>query len=115
MISILGGGMYVKSNNVWYVKGIFSAFAIDDEGSCDWSNYGVYTKVSEYIDWIDEVMTDFPSSLSDLQYNKNIPVTKPYNDSSEMSVAKIPLVAMPQPFRSFRTDFHCNYKIVMDV
>lgn len=105
---ILGGGLFVKTNDVWYVRGIFSAFAIDDDGSCDWSNYGIFTKVDAFNEWIEEVMRQYSQSKM-IQYNptaSRVTSTKP--TVSELSF--VPSISTPQPFRNHRTSLQCNYQ-----
>lgn len=47
-----GGGLFVKSGDVFYLKGIVSASLIKDS-QCDVSNFALYTNVIKFIDWID--------------------------------------------------------------
>lgn len=47
-----GAGLFIRHNNVFYLKGIVSASLIDKEGKCDVNNVAVYTEVSKFIDWI---------------------------------------------------------------
>lgn len=96
----------MKSSGVWYVQGIFSAYAIDDDGGCDWSNYGVFTKVDAFYNWIEDIKKQFPESfsvksLSTSTISSTMPTTDIY----------IPRVfSSPHPFRTFRTNLQCTYQ-----
>lgn len=58
----LGGGYFVSSNNVWYLRGIFASFAINEDGTCDISKPAIFTDILEFKDWVDEIMKKFPSN-----------------------------------------------------
>lgn len=47
-----GGGMYIESNGVFFIRGIISASLLK-AGKCDVSNYASYTDVVQYKSWIE--------------------------------------------------------------
>lgn len=46
-----GGGLFVKSNGAFYVKGLVSASLVRD-GKCDVSNFSIFTDISQFYSWI---------------------------------------------------------------
>ncbi|XP_071639428.1 uncharacterized protein [Temnothorax longispinosus] len=62
-----GGGLVFKTNNLWYLRGIVSdticrgTMRGDFHGTksfhCDYYIYSLYTEISRYIPWIQDVMT----------------------------------------------------------
>lgn len=94
LFAILGGGFFVESNGVWFIRGIFSAFIIDEDGNCDASKYGVYTKVNAFADWINDIMKKYPSSVS---------------SSINSTVTNAVRIAAPQLMHSLSTSLHCSY------
>lgn len=49
-----GGGIFIRVNDVYFLKGIVSSSLIKD-GGCDVSNNAIYTNVLKFRDWIDNV------------------------------------------------------------
>lgn len=49
-----GGGFFVSIKNVWFINGIVSASFLTSEKHCDVSKYALYTKLSDFKDWITE-------------------------------------------------------------
>lgn len=47
-----GGGLFVKSGDAFYLKGLISASLVK-QGKCDVSNFALYTNVNKFTDWID--------------------------------------------------------------
>lgn len=47
-----GSGLYVKSNNVFYLGGLVSSSLTSVEGGCDVTHYALYTNCLKFIDWI---------------------------------------------------------------
>lgn len=48
-----GGGLFIKVNGVFYLKGIVSSSLIKD-GGCDVSKNAVYTNVPKFNDWVEK-------------------------------------------------------------
>ncbi len=46
------GGLMVKDNGKWTIRGIVSAAVRGADGSCDLENYVIFTDVARNIDWI---------------------------------------------------------------
>lgn len=46
-----GGGLFVKFNNAFYLKGLVSA-SLTNQGQCDVTNFAIYTNVEKYVEWI---------------------------------------------------------------
>lgn len=55
ILLILGGGFFVKVNSIWILKGIVSASLVDSDLNCVLEKPAIYTKVSDYIEWIKNV------------------------------------------------------------
>ncbi|XP_011705942.1 PREDICTED: coagulation factor IX-like, partial [Wasmannia auropunctata] len=57
-----GGGLVVKTNNTWYLRGIVSVSlgTIQDGGiaHCDNNLYTLYTEVSRHVPWIQQVISN---------------------------------------------------------
>jgi len=50
---IVGGGFYFEAiANTFIVRGIVSASYATSNGSCDLSQYAVFTNVAKFSDWI---------------------------------------------------------------
>lgn len=49
-----GGGLFVRVNGVYYLKGIVSSSLVKNS-ECDVSNNAVYTNVLKFTDWIDKI------------------------------------------------------------
>lgn len=47
-----GGGMFIKFNGVYYLRGIVSSSLVRDDDSCDVDNYAVFTNVLKFKTWI---------------------------------------------------------------
>ncbi|XP_046750344.1 uncharacterized protein LOC124413666 [Diprion similis] len=71
-----GGGLVFEQNHLWYVLGIVSiGFGVDTssgEWTCDKNSYSRYTKVSNYVTWIQDVMFN-------LERNKSHPPCESHN------------------------------------
>jgi hypothetical protein len=52
-----GGGLAIKINNVFYLRGIVSSSLIRDF-SCDLENYSIFTNVLKFKDWIKNIESD---------------------------------------------------------
>lgn len=48
-----GGGFFVEDNGVWYLQGIVSSSLLTNVKTCDVNKYTLYTKVNEFLSWID--------------------------------------------------------------
>ncbi|XP_046750438.1 uncharacterized protein LOC124413710 isoform X1 [Diprion similis] len=70
-----GGGLVFMKNDLWYVMGIVSVgLGVDTssgEKTCDKYSYSLYTKVSTYMTWIQDV-------IFELEQHKSYPVCRPY-------------------------------------
>lgn len=69
-----GGGLFVKTGNVFLLKGIVSASLIN-LGQCDVTNFAIYTNVDKFIDWIQNPTEELlsagqPAPQSQSSYNK---------------------------------------------
>lgn len=54
---IIGGGFFIEENGVWFVQGIVSSAIVSGKTkSCDASKYSLYTKVNEYLSWINDII-----------------------------------------------------------
>ncbi|CRL03691.1 CLUMA_CG016762, isoform A [Clunio marinus] len=51
-----GGGLYMKVNIKWFIKGIFSSSLLTDEGMCDVESYSIFTDVAKFANWIAKEM-----------------------------------------------------------
>lgn len=51
-----GGGFYIKTKDVWNVRGIVSGSLSDNVLGCDINKFQFYTNVARYIEWITKVM-----------------------------------------------------------
>lgn len=82
-----GGGLFVKSGNVFYLKGLVSA-SLTNLGQCDVTNFALYTNVDKFIEWIEnpteELSVPQHSSASKPSYSQPKPsYSKPsYTQSS---------------------------------
>jgi hypothetical protein len=47
-----GSGMFIKHNNIFFLRGIVSASLFDVQGNCDVTNYAIYTNVQKFTAWI---------------------------------------------------------------
>lgn len=54
--------MYVKINEVYYLKGLVSASLLK-QGECDVSNFALFTDVNKFLDWIDVPSEQLTSTL----------------------------------------------------
>ena len=50
-----GSGLFVKKDDKFYLRGIASAALFDREYGCDINNYGVFTDVTKFEDWLSEM------------------------------------------------------------
>jgi hypothetical protein len=53
-----GGGIVYRINGNWKLIGIISASLYDPETFCDLENYALFTDVSKFIYWIDQIMLE---------------------------------------------------------
>jgi len=53
-----GGGVFVMSGNVYYLRGIVSSSLRDAHHECDVDNYSVFTNVLKFNDWIQGIPTE---------------------------------------------------------
>lgn len=51
-----GGGLYIESKNVFYLRGIVSSALLDRSLKCDVNAYSIYTDVTKFNDWIDSII-----------------------------------------------------------
>ncbi|CRL03695.1 CLUMA_CG016244, isoform A [Clunio marinus] len=51
-----GGGLYMKANIKWFIKGIVSSSLFTDEGMCDVEKYSIFTDVAKFSNWIAKEM-----------------------------------------------------------
>lgn len=60
--AIAGGGLYVKVNNVWFIRGIVSSSLLVG-GVCDVTRNALYTQISSFADWINrKLLSAVPSN-----------------------------------------------------
>ncbi|XP_070501523.1 uncharacterized protein [Chironomus tepperi] len=52
-----GNGLFVTDGTTYYLRGIVSASLLNVNRECDVDNYSVFTDVTKYIDWINNVST----------------------------------------------------------
>jgi len=50
-----GGGLFVSYKNVYYLRGIVSSSLSDSELGCNVNTYALYTNVTQFINWIDNI------------------------------------------------------------
>jgi len=64
-----GGGLVFKQHELWYLRGIVSVSLglIQDGGNthCDNNLYSLYTDISRYISWIQDVITKIEQNQTD--------------------------------------------------
>lgn len=53
-----GGGFFVKFRGVWTLKGMVSVSPFKSTGECDVNRFALYTKVTDYADWIRTTIND---------------------------------------------------------
>ena len=55
---LLGGGLFVKKTNIWYLLGIVSFSALRDYGKpyCSTNDYGVFVSVHKFAGWLDQYL-----------------------------------------------------------
>lgn len=53
-----GGGLYVKYNGAYYLRGVVSASLLDANDECDVYSYAIYTNVKLFNNWIQSVSVD---------------------------------------------------------
>ncbi|KAJ8711201.1 hypothetical protein PYW07_008443 [Mythimna separata] len=54
-----GGGMFVKMDGVWYLRGLLSlVVALPDDKRCDPSHYAIFTDLAKFLPWIYTTVTD---------------------------------------------------------
>lgn len=53
-MSQTGGGFFVNLNDVWFIRGVLSKSFVSGFKRCDFSGPAIYTKVSDYLDWINQ-------------------------------------------------------------
>ncbi|XP_070504687.1 chymotrypsin-like protease CTRL-1 [Chironomus tepperi] len=68
-----GSGLYVKSGETYYLRGLVSASLITLKRTCDVNNYAIYTKISEYYNWI-AGETSLGSGQSNNNQISNVPI-----------------------------------------
>jgi secreted trypsin-like serine protease len=47
-----GGGLMLKLNGQWILRGIVSVALIGNDGYCDANNFVVFTDVAQFVPWI---------------------------------------------------------------
>lgn len=47
-----GSGLYIKSGNTYYLRGIVSASFFTSEGTCDVNDYAIFTSVPDYYNFV---------------------------------------------------------------
>lgn len=57
-----GSGLFVHVNNVFYLRGLVSSSLNDIEIGCDVNKYSVYTNVTRFIKWINNIQVSKLSS-----------------------------------------------------
>ncbi|CRL03694.1 CLUMA_CG016754, isoform A [Clunio marinus] len=89
---ISGGGLYMKANVKWFIKGIILSSLHTDEEICDDESYSVFTDVTKFTNWIAKefaIETDMTCKF-DLHremytcYPKNLVIQQPYVKVSVM-------------------------------
>lgn len=53
-----GGGLIIKDQDKWYLRGVVSASLVGEHG-CDVKNYAIFTDVQWYVRWIQGYITDY--------------------------------------------------------
>lgn len=51
-----GGGLFVKKDSKWIIRGIVSASFVEKD-QCDVTKYALYTDILQYADWTREILT----------------------------------------------------------
>lgn len=60
-----GSGLYIKYNNIFFLRGIISASLFDNmSGKCNLNNYALYTNVLKFTDWLQSQ----PQKLGKINY-----------------------------------------------
>ena len=55
-----GGGLYVKKNDLWNLKGITSITdRMEGAKNPTCNDYAIFTDISKYLDWIEEEVGSF--------------------------------------------------------
>lgn len=63
-----GGGIFVYDGYLFYLRGVVSASLISYPYGCDVNTYAVFTDVTKYIDWINEIEIEESFHQSDIHY-----------------------------------------------
>lgn len=61
--SLAGGGLYIVQNNIWFLRGIVSASFLNSNSECDVTKNAIYTKISEFIVWLNEKLYGLDNDL----------------------------------------------------
>lgn len=56
MFHLPGGSLYTKVSNAWSLRGIVSSSLFNSDGSCNINTLTVYTKVSDFYEWIGDII-----------------------------------------------------------
>lgn len=65
-----GGGFYVEMEGMWFLSGIVSSGPRTMDGSCNVNRYNLYTRVTDYVDWILEVTGQMDSGSIQAPHRK---------------------------------------------
>lgn len=63
IFKIVGGGLYVQQDSVWFIRGIVSSSLIVG-GVCDVMHNALYTQISSFADWINSTMMSSAASYT---------------------------------------------------
>ena len=47
-----GGGFVIKTDGIWFLRGVLSHSFVRLDGTCDVSKYAVYTDIAKFLPWI---------------------------------------------------------------
>lgn len=112
-----GGGLFIKIDGIYHLKGIVSSSLIKD-GNCDVTRNAVFTNVFKFKDWVNEIIRKQTSSADQS--------TAESTQSSAILVAsKIPISMHPKPtitstqrttqvitFNNFFKKVSCTFEIM---
>jgi len=72
-----GGGLFVSYNNVFYLRGLVSSSLSDAYIGCDVNKYSIYTNVTRFIKWINNIpVSQISSRFGEEEDEGNVPWDK---------------------------------------
>ncbi|KAG5675184.1 hypothetical protein PVAND_005109 [Polypedilum vanderplanki] len=51
-----GSGVYIKQNDIWFLRAVVSSSLLKSDGSCDTDNFAIFTDVTKYKNWIYRIL-----------------------------------------------------------